>query len=66
MWVRQKYNLPQIKPVREYEMLEESPYGKQAQAEFGVYNLRNGMGKRVKVFFITIQIATHPGRRPGK
>jgi transposase len=57
MWVRQKYNLPQIKPVREYEMMEETPYGKQAQADFGVYNLRNGMGKRVKVFFITIQLS---------
>jgi len=57
MWVRQKYNLPQIKPVREYEMLEEAPYGKQAQADFGMYNLRNGIGKRVKVFFIAIQLS---------
>ncbi|MHA4812664.1 IS21 family transposase [Flavitalea flava] len=57
LWIRQKYNLPQIKPVREYEMLEESPYGKQAQADFGVYNLRNGLGKRVKVFFIAIQLS---------
>src|SRR6266566_280040 len=57
MWIRQKYNLPHIKPVREYGMLEESPYGKQAQTDFGVYNLRNGMGKRVKVFFIAIQLS---------
>jgi transposase len=57
MWIRQKYNLPHIKPVREYEMLEESPYGKQAQTDFGVYNLRNGMGKRVKVYFIAIQLS---------
>lgn len=57
IWVRQKYNLPQIKPSREYEMVEETPYGKQAQADFGVYNLRDGMGKRVKVFFIAIQLS---------
>lgn len=57
LWVRQKYNLPQIKPAREYEMVEETPYGKQAQADFGVYNLRNGLGKRVKVFFIVLQLS---------
>lgn len=57
MWVRQKYNLPQTRPSREYEMVEELPYGKQAQADFGMYNLRNGLGKRVKVFFIAIQLS---------
>ena len=57
IWVRQKYNLPQIKPSREYEMVEETPYGSQAQADYGVYNLRDGIGKRVKVFFITIQLS---------
>ncbi|WPV64297.1 IS21 family transposase [Chitinophaga sp. LS1] len=57
MWVRRKYNLPYIKPLREYEMLEESPYGKQAQADFGEYNLRNGTGKRVKIYFIAIQLS---------
>lgn len=30
LWVRQKYNLPQIKPARQYVMVEESAYGKQA------------------------------------
>jgi transposase len=57
IWVRQKYNLPQIKPSREYEVVEETSYGKQAQADFGVYNLRDGMGKRVKVFFIAIELS---------
>lgn len=57
IWVRQKYNLPQIKPSREYEMVEETPFGKQAQADFGVYNLRDGTGKRVKVFFIALQLS---------
>ena len=52
IWVRQKYTLPQIKPSREYEMVEETAYGSQAQADFGVYNLRNGMGKRVNVFLL--------------
>lgn len=57
IWVRQKYNLPQIKPSRDYEMVEETAYGKQAQADFGVYNLRDGLGRRVKVFFIAMQLS---------
>jgi len=54
MWVRQKYNLPKISPAREYMIVEELPYGKQAQVDFGEYNMRDGNHKRVKVWFFLI------------
>lgn len=56
-WVRRKYNLPSIKIPREYEMVEELPYGKQAQVDFGEYNMRNTSGNRVKVFFFIITLS---------
>ena len=54
MWVRQKHNLPKISPQREYMIVEELPYGKQAQVDFGEYNMRDGNHKRVKVWFFLI------------
>lgn len=53
-WVRQKYQLPRLSPVRDYEMVEELAYGKQAQVDFGEYKLRGSEGKRVRVFFFTM------------
>ena len=57
MWVRQKYNLPKISPAREYMVVEELPYGKQAQVDFGEYNMRDGSGKRVKVWFFVMVLS---------
>lgn len=56
-WVRQKYNLPKIKEIRVYEMVDELPYGKQAQVDFGFYNMRDGQGKRIKVCFFTMVLS---------
>ena len=56
-WVRRKHNLPFIKIPREYEMVEELPYGKQAQVDFGEYNMRNTSGNRVKVFFFILTLS---------
>ena len=57
VWVRQQYRIPKTNMVREYEVVPELPYGQQAQADFGEYNLRNNAGKRVKVFFFTIVLS---------
>ena len=57
MWVRQKYNLPKISPTREYTIVDELPYGKQAQVDFGEYNMRDGNGKRVKVWFFLMELS---------
>lgn len=56
-WVRQKHSLPFIRTPREYEMVEELPYGKQAQVDFGEYNMRNTSGNRVKVFFFILTLS---------
>ncbi len=55
--VRMKYDLPKEKPVREFEMIEELPYGQQAQVDFGEYNMRDNSGKRVKVYFFTLVLS---------
>lgn len=53
-WVREKHSLPVVKNEREYQILEESPYGKQAQVDFGEYNIRTTCGTRIKVFFFVM------------
>ena len=57
MWVRQKHNLPKVSPIREYMIVEELPYGKQAQVDFGEYNMRDGNHKRIKVWFFLIVLS---------
>jgi len=57
MWVRQRHNIPQTGPQREYCIIEELPYGKQAQVDFGEYNMRDGQGKRIKVYFFTMVLS---------
>jgi transposase len=57
MWVRQKYHLPKVSPLRDYEAVEELPYGQQAQVDFGQYNMRNGLGRRIKVWFFTMVLS---------
>ncbi|OGS72526.1 MAG: hypothetical protein A3F91_10090 [Flavobacteria bacterium RIFCSPLOWO2_12_FULL_35_11] len=55
MFVRQKYNIPFVSSTREYFPVEESPYGEQAQVDFGEYNMLIANGKRKKVkFFIMV------------
>jgi transposase len=56
-WVRNRHNLPFIKVPRQYEMTEELPFGKQGQVDFGEYNMRNTLGKRTKVFFLTLVLS---------
>jgi hypothetical protein len=57
MWVRQKHHLPKISPLRDYQAVEELPYGEQAQVDFGQYNLRDGLGRRKKVWFFTMVLS---------
>jgi len=57
MWVRQRHNIPIPDPQREFCIVEELPWGQQAQADFGEYNMRDGQGKRVKVYFFTMVLS---------
>lgn len=56
-WVRKEHRLPIIKTERQFQQLEKAPYGKQAQVDFGEYNMRTTTGTRVKVFFFTIVLS---------
>jgi transposase len=56
-WIRDKYNIPKLSVKRQHQVVEELPYGKQAQVDFGQYNMRTSAGKRVKVFFFTFVLS---------
>lgn len=56
-WIRDKYNIPKLSVKRQHQVVEELPYGKQAQVDFGEYNMRTSSGKRVKVFFFTFVLS---------
>ena len=56
-WIRNKHNIPKLAEQRQHSVVEELPYGRQAQVDFGEYNLRNSSGVRVKVFFFTFVLA---------
>jgi transposase len=55
--VRDKYNIPKPVAKRQHQIVEELPYGKQAQVDFGQYNMRTSAGKRAKVFFFTLVLS---------
>jgi hypothetical protein len=57
VWVRQQYHIPKIKYQRDYFIVEELPYGKQAQVDFGEYNMRKSTGGVKKVCFFTIVLS---------
>lgn len=55
--IREKHNIPRIKDQRQHQTVEELPFGKQAQVDFGEYNMRNCSGKRTKVFFFILVLS---------
>lgn len=57
MRVRQAHNIPKISHSRDFCIVEELAYGRQAQVDFGEYNMRDGQGKRVKVYFFTMVLS---------
>lgn len=57
MFVRQTYNIPYVKPVRDFFPIEQLPYGQQAQVDFGQYNMRAYGGKRKKVYFFAMVLS---------
>lgn len=57
MSIRQKYNIPLEEVSRDYFVVEELPYGLQAQADFGQYLLRNADERRKKVHFFVMMLS---------
>jgi transposase len=56
-WVRGKYNLPVLSVPRQYQVVEELPYGQQAQVDFGTTNMRTSSHSRVKVYFFVMTLS---------
>jgi hypothetical protein len=55
--LRQKYNIPLQETPREYFIVEELPYGQQAQADFGQYILRSSDNRRKRVHFFVMMLS---------
>lgn len=57
LYVRSKYGIPKPFDNRDYTQVAELPYGKQAQADFGEYNMTTDEGKRKKVYFLCVVLS---------
>lgn len=57
MFVRQKYNIPLLKVSRQYFPVEELPFGRQAQVDFGSYNMRTSDGRHKKINFFAMVLS---------
>ena len=57
MYVRNKHQLLKIFDTREYSQVEQLPYGQQAQADFGEYNMTDVDGQRKKVYFFALVLS---------
>jgi transposase len=57
-YVRKRYHLPKVKEqLRQYQQVEQLPYGKQAQVDFGQVTMNASEGKRKKVYFMTMVLS---------
>jgi transposase len=56
-WVREKHRLPIVRETRQHQIVEETPYGRQAQVDFGEASIRTSLGARIKVFFLVIVLS---------
>jgi len=57
LFVRDKYGIPKPFNYRDYTQVEELPYGKQAQVDFGEFNMRTEYDKRKKVHFFSMVLS---------
>jgi transposase len=57
LYVRDKHGIPKPFNSRDYTQVEEMPYGKQAQADFGEYNMTTDEGNRKKIYFFSMVLS---------
>lgn len=57
LYVREEHNIPKVFECRDYQMVEELPYGKQTQVDFGEFNMTDTEGHRKKVYFMVMVMA---------
>jgi transposase len=56
--VRNKYDIPKLFDYRDFGRIEELPYGKQAQVDFGECHMTTDEGARKKVYFFAMVLST--------
>ncbi len=56
--VRNKYDIPKLFHYRDFGKVEELPYGRQAQVDFGEYNMTTQEGTRKKVYFFAMVLSS--------
>jgi len=56
--VRNKYDIPKLFHHRDFGKVEELPYGKQAQVDFGEYHMTTEEGARKKVYFFAMVLSS--------
>ena len=57
LYVRTKYGIPKPFNHRNYEKVDELPYGKQIQVDFGEYSMTTDEGKRKKIYFFSMVLS---------
>ena len=55
--LRQKHGIAKPFSCRDYAQVEELPYGKQAQVDFGEFNMTTEYGNRKKVYFFSMVLS---------
>lgn len=55
--LRDELGLPTMLKIRQYEAVEELPYGKQAQVDMGVQTMKDVFGKSVKVYIFAMVLS---------
>ena len=57
LYVRNKHQLLKTFDARSYNQVEQLPYGRQVQADFGEYNMTDQEGRRKKVYFLAMVLS---------
>jgi len=57
LFLRKKHGIPRPFNYRDCAQVEQLPYGKQAQVDFGEYNMTTEDGKRKKVYFFSMVLS---------
>lgn len=57
LYLRGKHSIPKPFNYRDHAQIEQLPYGRQAQVDFGEYNMGTEDGKRKKVYFFSMVLS---------
>ena len=57
LYIRHKHGIPKPFSCRDYAQVAELPYGKQAQVDFGEFNMSGEEGGRKKVYFLSMVLS---------